>query len=191
MPEGVPLTQLTKYSRVLCLWRSLCLNPRHVLCKQVQSITRHARTRDCRVCAELWHRRSNFEALLYKILEDLAFLGLYAVECHLLEGLALGCTAQKNILRRHAVDVWLVGLGKVLIELDGQQHTGKSYHGESVQERSAKDAAVDAAAIAEGWWLIRITPGQDKWMAKAKRAILDVAYEVKYGGSPRLITVDC
>ena len=39
----------------------------------------------------------------------------------------------------------LVGLGKVLIELDGQQHTGKSYHGESVQERSAKDAAVDAA----------------------------------------------
>ena len=96
MPEGVPLTQLTKYSRVLCLWRSLCLNPRHVLCKQVQSITRHARTRDCRVCAELWHRRSNFEALLYKILEDLAFLGLYAVECHLLEGLALGCTAQKN-----------------------------------------------------------------------------------------------
>ena len=129
MPEGVPLTQLTKYSRVLCLWRSLCLNPRHVLCKQVQSITRHARTRDCRVCAELWHRRSNFEALLYKILEDLAFLGLYAVECHLLEGLALGCTAQKNSLRRHAVDVWLVGLGKVLIELDGQQHTGKSYHG--------------------------------------------------------------
>ena len=83
------------------------------------------------------------------------------------------------------------GFGKVLIELDGQQHTGKSYHGESVQERSAKDAAVDAAAIAEGWWLIRITPGQDKWMAKAKRAILDVAYEVKYGGSPRLITVDC
>ena len=133
MPEGVPLTQLTKYSRVLCLWRSLCLNPRHVLCKQVQSITRHARTRDCRVCAELWHRRSNFEALLYKILEDLAFLGLYAVECHLLEGLALGCTAQKNSLRRHAVDVLLVGLGKVLIELDGQQHTGKSYHGESVQ----------------------------------------------------------
>ena len=98
---------------------------------------------------------------------------------------------KKHSLRRHAVDVWLVGLGKVLIELDGQQHTGKSYHGESVQERSAKDAAVDAAAIAEGWWLIRITPGQDKWMAKAKRAILDVAYEVKYGGSPRLITVDC
>ena len=96
------------------------------------------RTRDCRVCAELWHRRSNFEALLYKILEDLAFLGLYAVECHLLEGLALGCTAQKNSLRRHAVDVLLVGLGKVLIELDGQQHTGKSYHGESVQGRSAK-----------------------------------------------------
>ena len=26
---------------------------------------------------------------------------------------------------------------------------------------------------------------------KSKRAILDVAYEVKYGGSPRLITVDC
>ena len=63
--------------------------------------------------------------------------------------------------------------------------------GSQCKRGHAKDAAVDAAAIAEGWWLIRITPGQDKWMAKAKRAILDVAYEVKYGGSPRLITVDC
>ena len=80
----------------------------------------------------------------------------------------IGCTAQKNSLRRHAVDVWLVGLGKVLIELDGQQHTGKSYHGESVQERSAKDAAVDAAAIAEGWWLIRITLGKTSGWQKPK-----------------------
>ena len=96
MPEGVPLTQLTKYSRVLCLWRSLCLNPRHVLCKQVQSITRHARTRDCRVCAELWHRRSNFEALLYKILEDLAFLGLYAGRMSLVRRAGIGGAQPKK-----------------------------------------------------------------------------------------------
>lgn len=190
-PEGLQLNQLTKYDRALCLWRTLCQNPRHMLCKQVQSIPRHGRSRDCRVCAELCHRRSRFEVMLYKILEELPFLGPYAVECHLLEGLAVGYTAEKNSLRRHAVDVWLLGLGKVLIELDGQQHTGKSYHGESRQHRAAKDAAVDDAAVGEGWWLIRITPGEGRWMAKAKKAIIAVAYEVQYGGIPRLITIAC
>ena len=34
--------------------------------------------------------------LLYKILEDLAFLGLYAVECHLLEGLGIGVHSPKK-----------------------------------------------------------------------------------------------
>ena len=45
---------------------------------------------------------------------------------------------------------------------------GSLIMGESVQERSAKDAAVDAAAIAEGWWLIRITPGKTSGWQKPK-----------------------
>ena len=33
--------------------------------------------------------------------------------------------------------------------------------------------------------------GKTSGWQKPKEPILDVAYEVKYGGSPRLITVDC
>ncbi len=60
-----------------------------------------------------------------------------------------------------------------------------------MEDRASKDAAIDAAAVAEGWWLIRITPGEGRWMQKAKKAILAVSYEARYGGRPRLIEVHC
>lgn len=152
-------------------------------------MARNRKSRNCRVCAVIWHGRSRFEVLLYKVLDEMPEIGRYAVETHVLRGVALGDKEEKISLRRHGVDVWLVDLGKVLIELDGAQHTDRPMHGEDKLVRASKDAAVDVAAVREGWWIIRITPGNGIWLQKAKHDILAVAREVRGGGSPRLIEV--
>lgn len=189
VPQGRELRDLTKYDETGCLWYTNCPNPNHGLYKQVQTIARRKKSRDCRVCADQWHGRSSYEVLLYRVLDEMPEIGLYAVESHVLQGVGTDCKSAQVSLRRHGVDVWLVGLGKVIIELDGAQHTDRPIHGEDRATRASKDAAVDAAAVKEGWWVIRITPGKGIWLQKAKEAILAVAKEAKGGGSPRVVEV--
>lgn len=188
-PQGLELSDLTKYDETGCLWATTCPNPSHVLYRQLQTIARSRKSRDCRVCAAKWHGRSSYEVLLYRVLDEMPGIYMYAVESHVLQGVRAGNKATQNSLRRHGVDVWLVGLGKVLIELDGAQHTDRPMHGEDKGTRTYKDAAVDAAAVQEGWWVIRITPGNGVWLQKAKEAIRAVAKEAREGGIPKVMEV--
>lgn len=125
------------------------------------------------------------------MLDELEFLGAYAVESHVLQGVGLEEKSTVLSLRRHATDVWLVGVGKVLVELDGTQHTHNPMFDACMAERAALDAAVDAAAVAEGWWVTRISPGDGKWLLEAKRAILTACNEAMHGGRPRVVVIRC
>lgn len=190
-PEGLGLDQLTKYDTASCLWKSNCSCPRHVLFRQVQTIARRSESLDCRVCAPEWNKRSRHEVLLYRMLDGMPTIGRYAVESHVLQGQGVGSKSAILSLRRHATDVWLVDLGKVLIELDGSQHTHKPMHGENLRDRAHLDASIDAAAVAEGWWIIRIIPGQGLWQKRAQEAIVAAAQGVRNGGEPRAVIVSC
>jgi very-short-patch-repair endonuclease len=190
-PKGLQLAGLAQYDKAGCLWKCSCSTSRHVLYRQVQTIARTPNSLNCRVCAEECSRRSSNERLLYKQLDEMPSLGPYAVESHVLRGLGVEEKSAFLSLRRHATDVWLVGVGKVLIELDGRQHTDNPIHGASMACRAALDAAVDAAAVLEGWWVVRVTPGRGTWLKKAKAAILAACYEAQYGGRPRVIAVSC
>jgi very-short-patch-repair endonuclease len=187
--ESLQLTDLTQYDKQPCLWQAECQNPRHVLYRQVGTIARGPAKLGCRVCAPKWHGRSKLESTLYTMLEEMQGWGCIAVESHVLQEVCGSSVGAGRGVRQHASDVWLVDQGKVVIELDGSQHASKPMHGEDMADRLAKDQLWDKIAVQQGWWVVRVLPGNGVWLAKAKAAIEEALQGVREGRQPAVVHV--
>jgi hypothetical protein len=78
-------------------------------------------------------------------------------------------------------DFWLAGVGCVLVEVDGAQHTRGSMHGVTAAKQAAFDAAKDAAAIAATFHVVRLHV-DDRWCWCA--LVLDACGRARRGDPP-------
>lgn len=187
--EPMELRDLAQYDKQPCLWQAGCLNPRHVLYRQLATVARGPAKLRCRICAPNWHGRSKQECTLYAMLEEMGCWGCVAVESHVLHEVGSSGTGSRRGVRQHATDVWLVDQGKVVIELDGSQHKSKPMHGEAMADRVAKDQLWDEIAVQQGWWVVRVAPGGGVWLGKAKAAIEEALKGVREGRKPVVVHV--
>lgn len=136
----------------------------------------------CRVCRQLKNRGSSHEQVAYRVFDSCKYIQEYAVEAYALQGQYM-CNGQTKELGRHAWDIITAPPLKILAEVQGEQHVSKKNtqehnNEEELADRAAKDKALAAAAVDQGYsvlWL-QCTPkyGRKKrWAELLQQAIQD------------------
>lgn len=87
----------------------------------------------------------------------------FAVLCDIAATLERTCTVVwegRPIAGLPAFDFWLLEL-RIVVEVDGAQHTEGSHHGTSAEEQALRDAAKNREAIRAGYHVVRLHVGDD------------------------------
>lgn len=126
-------------------------------------MSRNPNTFGCHVCEG---KGSSFEQLSYSVLNEEPLVKLFAVESAAISKkikLAIADSPDNINLNRHRWDVVTLDPPSLLIEVQGEGHTCRedgrcNNGGDTLAIRQAKDEALAAAAIAEGFSVLWLFP---------------------------------
>jgi hypothetical protein len=158
------LEEQALYSTIKLVFKCKCCNAKHAKLIALQTAQRRTDPFACRVCSG---KGSKHERLLYYLLDYAASISLYAVEA-----VAIGKKIQLNVagsseglwLNRHRWDAMLLQPHSLLIEVQGEQHIDtedgrRNNRGDTLAIRQAKDEALATAALAFGFSVLWLHPG--------------------------------
>lgn len=138
-------------------------------------MSRNSQTFACHVCEG---KGSSFEQLAYNVLNEEPLVKLFAVESAAISKkikLAVAGTHDSINLNRHRWDVVILEPPSLLIEVEGEGHTCRedgrcNNGGDTLAIRRAKDEALAAAAIGEGFSVLWLFP-RDSQNLQASKAL--------------------
>jgi hypothetical protein len=174
------ITEGTVYSGTKLVFRCKCGNSKHMAYLAVDTVMRNAGVVQCRVCRG---RGSDYEQEAYSVLDTITEIQAYAVEAHAVTSSTVLADLAES-LGQHPWDVMLLKPGKVLIEVQGEQHTHKddtrrNNRGATVADQHCRDTQLADAAVAAGFAVVWLVPGDSvgrslRWRAAIKLAVADM-----------------
>lgn len=171
------------------------LGTRHIVYRSVRSANKSKTTLKCRVCKG---QGSKWEKVLYKLLDEMDEIEVYAVE-------ACSLDKPEEAVKHNGVEVhpakkrWdatLVLPGKLLIEMQGQGHidrlvTKSNNTDSSLDERHWKDCLYAETAKHQGWSVLWMCVDEtitslDAQVAKWAAGLKEALEHVRAKGEPEL-----
>lgn len=142
----------------------------------------------CRVCAG---GGSSYEQQCYKLLDRMVDIQAYAVEACAVPGKV---QFQGGVLHvgKHKWDVVLLQPAKVLIAVQGEQHTSKedtrrNNRGHDLADQKARDMALAQAAISSGYHVVWLHPGDRRGLSARWQVAIQAAIDaVRARQAPKL-----
>jgi very-short-patch-repair endonuclease len=150
---GSKMQVLGSHSSEKAVWQAACKKRGHIHIKAIDTVNDTGREAIfCRACKQTKRCASSHEQRLYSLLTKNHWS--FATEVYLAEADAT--------FKHHAFDVLVLvkhgeGAYQLLIEVDGEQHFhagGKGWA--NVEEQQERDAALDAAVMQAGLFLLRL-----------------------------------
>lgn len=173
--------QLLSWSTEKLVFQSSCKHKKHKRLLSCQRIKRTSEALLCRVCRK---QGSSLEKLLYLILNQLACIYAFAVEAYAVSG-EIQHEGETVNLGRHSWDVLTIDPAKLLIEVQGQQHstklmTKRNCRDSSLSSRASRDRALAKAAVEAGFYVLWLDAGEERgrkarWTAAIKQVLSDMA----------------
>lgn len=161
--------------------------------KRVLSCDRTTRVQGrirCKVCSK---RGSTHEQECYNVLDKMPAIQAYAVEAHALKG-TLQFDGRALSLGQHRWDVMVLNPARVLVEVQGEQHTAKhdmrgNHPYASLQEHSLRDQALADAAMKAGFTVVWLHPGDIVGRSKRWQRVLQKAADhARANKAPKLFS---
>lgn len=169
-----------------------CTNSKHIRLLALQTVSRGDACFQCHVCSG---KGSCYEKQMYGVLDQEAAVVTYTVEAA-----AMGRQIKLDVagssmglwLNMHMWDAVLLQPHSLLIEVQGEQHIDKedgrrNNRGDKLADRQAKDQALADAALADGFSVLWLHPGDAndvqrrtvRWSAAVLEAVQHVAAKKK------------
>lgn len=156
----------TAYGRSKRVYYCHCDNSKHLCIRADGTISRNDESLaslSCRVCTA---RGSNHEQMVYDLLDACASVHEYATEVHAVQGTIDFEGVQLN-LGRHRWDILVMQPAHMLIAVQGEQHNSKPDTRENsisadLAESLARDHALAAGAMQQGFHVVWLSPGNDR-----------------------------
>lgn len=172
--ESNPSHSLTKQ-----WFSSSCGHNKHVRYLSCQRVQVSNAALNCRVCMG---KGSQHECMAYSILNQLQCISKFAVEAYAVTGQFMHNGKHVQV-SRHAWDVVTAPPLKLLIEVQGEQHTQKhdtrtNNADADLVDRMNRDHALAAAAVDAGFYVVWLVPGsergrQQRWRNLIQQAVAD------------------
>jgi hypothetical protein len=171
--EDVP-----SYSKQL-VWKARCGHAKHMRYMQCQQVTRTGAALPCRACQGFG---SSYEKTAYAACNRVPQVKAWAAEAHAVRG-QYEHEGQLFSISRHSWDIVILKPCRVLIEVQGEQHTCKlntqaNSNDDSLASRHSRDRALAEAAVALGYSVVWLLPGEERgrlrrWTALIEQAVRD------------------
>lgn len=131
---------------------------------------------------------SKHECMAYAILNQLQCISKFAVEAYAVKDQFLHMGRQVQV-SRHAWDVATPPPLKLLIEVQGEQHTDKhdtrtNNADTTLVERANRDHALAAAAVQAGYYVVWLIPGRERGRKQRWRTLIQQAVADQLANKP-------
>lgn len=168
------------YSSVKKVFKSSCSCRTHMRVMSCQQVTRTDAALPCRVCKG---KGSSYEREAYAALDESTLITAWAAEAYVVQETVVHEWEEVNA-SRHSYDIAVLEPGKVLVEVQGEQHSSKlntqaNNADASLADRVGRDAALAAAAKAAGYSVVWLrveaahtqTNRRQQWRGTIERAV--------------------
>lgn len=179
---------LSAWSKDKIVCKSSCSNSKHMRMLSCQRVTRCSYSLDCRICKG---HGSKLEKLVYAILDQMPAVKAFAVEAYAVSA-EIQHEGETLHVNRHSWDVMMLEPAKLLIEVQGEQHSSKlmtkpDCKDTSLDSRINRDHALATAAVNAGYHVLWLTPDQERnRRARWLKAIKLVLQQMAVNTPPRL-----
>lgn len=178
------LEDVAAYSSEKKVFKSSCSCSAHMRVMSVQQVTRTDAALPCRICEG---KGSSYELEAYAACDDSTVITAYAAEAYAVQE-TVGFEGGELYAGRHSYDIIVLEPGKVIVEVQGEQHSSKlntqaNSADASLANRVSRDNALREAAKAAGFSVVWLnveaahtqTDRRQQWRKTIEDAVLYMA----------------